>query len=145
MLEPKKMKYRKQMKGRSRNKGTAKRGTRIAFGDYALKALDHQWITARQIEATRKAIVRTLKRKGQIWIRIFPHKSVTFKGDEVSMGGGKGAVDHYVAPVKPGRIMFEIGGIEDEKLAREAFSKAADKLPIKTKVVTRKDYVSKNR
>lgn len=132
LLQPKKMKYRKRRKGRS--KGLATRGTALAFGSYGLKSLGTKWITARQIEAARMSIVRYLKRKGKLWIRIFPDKPVTTKGTEAPMGGGKGKVDHYVCPIKPGRIIFELGGIEEER-AREAFRRAARKLPVKTKFV----------
>lgn len=132
LLQPKKMKHRKWFKGR--NRGVAQRGAEIAFGSFALKAMGNKWITAKQIEAARVAINRALKRKGKLWIRIFPQKPVTSKGNEVPMGGGKGAVSHYVAPVKMGRILFEVDGVE-EVLAREAFRKASAKLPIKTKFV----------
>ena len=134
MLEPRKVKYRKWQKGRS--KGVAHRGTKLSFGSYGLKSMGTKWITARQIEAARRAIIRYLKKGGKLWIRIFPDKPITFKGIEVSMGGGKGAVDHYVYPIKPGRIIFELDGI-DEAMAKEAFRKAADKLPIKTKFIKR--------
>ncbi len=132
MLQPKKTKYQKMQKGRS--KGVARRGTRLAFGSYGLKALDTKWITSRQLEAARLTMARLLKRKGKVWIRIFPNKPVTNKGVEVPMGGGKGSVSHYVFPIRPGRIIFEIDGVE-EKLAREALKRAAAKLPIKTKFV----------
>ena len=138
MLEPRKVKYRKRQKGRS--KGVAHRGTKLAFGAYGLKSMGTKWITARQIEAARRAIIRYLKKGGKLWIRIFPDKPITFKGIEVSMGGGKGAVDHYVYPIKPGRIIFELDGIEEE-MAREAFRKASDKLPIKTKFIKREIIV----
>jgi len=134
MLFPKKTKYVKQQKGRS--KGLATRGTTLAFGDYGLKSLGTKWITSRQIEAARRAIVRHLKRKGKLWIRIFPDKPITTKGTEVPMGGGKGKVDHYVFPIKPGRIIFELGGVTEEQ-ARTAFKKASYKLPIKTKFIKR--------
>jgi len=132
MLEPKKMKHRKWHKGRSR--GVEKRGTELSFGIFGLKALEARWIKSAQIEAARKAIMRYLKKKGKLWIRIFPQKPVTSKGVEVPMGGGKGQVSHYVFPIKPGRMIFELDGIEEE-IAREAFGKAADKLPIKTKFI----------
>lgn len=134
LLQPKKTKYRKQQKGRS--KGLATRGTSLAFGTFGLKSLGTKWITSRQIEAARITIVRHLKRRGKLWIRIFPDKPVTTKGTEVPMGGGKGSVDHYVFPVKPGRILFELGGITEEQ-ARAALKKASYKLPIKTKFVKR--------
>lgn len=129
---PKKVKHRKQQKGRS--KGIASRGFDLSFGVYGLKALEKKWITARQIEAARRAIIRYLRKGGKLWIRIFPDKPVTKKGTEVPMGGGKGSVDHYVFPIKAGRIIFELDGIS-EKDAREAFKKASDKLPIKTKFI----------
>lgn len=131
-LQPKKMKHRKWFKGR--NRGISQRGAEIAFGSFALKAMANKWLTAKQIEAARVAINRALKRKGKLWLRIFPYKPVTSKGNEVPMGGGKGAVSHYVFPIKAGRIMFELDGVE-EYLAREAFKKATTKLPIKTKFV----------
>ncbi len=134
MLMPKRVKYRKQHRGRL--KGKASRGVEIAFGDYALQALEPAWITARQIEAARRAIVRHMKRRGKYWIRIFPDKPVTAKPAETRMGKGKGAVDHWVAVVRPGRIMFEIAGVPEE-IALEALRLASHKLPIKTQVVTR--------
>ncbi len=133
-LEPKKMKHRKWHKGRSRGKET--RGTELCFGSFGLKSMGQYWIKSSQIEAARRVITRTLKRKGELWIRIFPQKPVTSKGSEVPMGGGKGSVSHYVFPIKPGRIIFELDGIKED-LAREAFRKAANKLPIKTKFVKR--------
>lgn len=132
ILMPRKVKHRKWRKGRS--KGKSSRGAEIAFGSFGLKSLESRWISARQIEASRRAIIRYLKRGGKLWIRIFPQKPVTRKGTEVPMGGGKGSVDHYVFPIKPGRIIFEIEGIKEE-VAKEAFRRAADKLPIKTKFV----------
>jgi len=134
MLMPKKVKHRKWWKGRRRNKGIAFSGNQLNFGSFGLKALEHKWITARQIEAARRAMTRFVQRGGKIWIRIFPDKPVTFKGVEVAMGKGKGAVDHFVAPVKPGRILFEMDGIKKD-VAREALRLAANKLPIKTKFV----------
>jgi len=134
ILMPKKVKYRKRMKGKS--KGRASRGTRLAFGSYGLKSLGKKWLTARQIEAARRTIIRYLKKGGKLWIRIFPDKPVTHKGTEVPMGGGKGSVSHYVFPIKPGRVIFEIEGISEEE-AREAFARASDKLPIKTKFIKR--------
>lgn len=135
MLYPKKVKHRKWHRGRRRNKGIETRGTELAFGSFGLKALEAEWLTARQIEAARRAIIRYLKKGGKLWIRIFPDKPVTQKGTEVPMGGGKGGVDHYVFPIKPGRILFELEGIKEE-MAREAFSRAGAKLPIKTKFIT---------
>ena len=134
MLTPKKVKHRKWMKGRRRGKGVEVRGTELAFGSFGLKALESQWITARQVEASRRGIIRYLKKGGKLWIRIFPDKPVTKKGTEVPMGGGKGSVSHYVFPVKAGRILFELEGIKEET-AREAFKIAAIKLPIKTKFI----------
>jgi len=134
ILMPKKVKHRKWRKGRS--KGIETRGTELVFGTFGLKSLETKWITARQIEAARRAVIRYLKKGGKLWVRIFPDKPVTKKGTEVPMGGGKGGVDHYVFPIKPGRILFELEGLKEEQ-AREAFEKAADKLPIKTKFIFR--------
>jgi large subunit ribosomal protein L16 len=136
MLMPKKVKHRRVMKGRMRGKAT--RGERLSFGDYGLKAMDAGWVTDRQIEAARIAMTRHVKRGGKIWIRLFPDKPITRKPAETRMGSGKGAPDHWVAVVKPGRVLYEIVGV-DEKLAREAMSLAAQKLPIKTKFVSRAD------
>ena len=132
MLQPKKMKHRKWHKGRT--KGVKNKGAEIAFGSFALKSLGTKWISSAQIESARRSITRSLKRKGKLWIRIFPQKPITRKGSEVPMGGGKGSVSHYVFPIAPGRIIFEIDGIEEE-LAKEAFKKAAAKLSIKTKFI----------
>ena len=134
MLLPKRTKYRKQMRGRMT--GRASRGAPIEFGDYALQALEPGWITQRQIEAARRAIMRALKRRGKLWIRIFPDKPVTHRAAETRMGKGKGSVDHYVAVVKPGRMMFELAGAPED-LAKEAMRLAAHKLPIKTQFRTR--------
>jgi large subunit ribosomal protein L16 len=134
MLMPKRSKHRKQMRGRM--KGKASRGTEVTFGDYGLQALEPGWVTARQIEATRRALVRFMRRRGKVWIRIFPDKPVTQKAAETRMGKGKGAVDHWVAVVKPGRIMFEISGL-DEEAAKEAMRLATHKLSIKTKFTSR--------
>ena len=134
MLMPKRVKYRKQMRGRM--KGKATRGTEVSFGEYGLQALEPAWITARQIEAARRAIVRHVRRRGKYWIRIFPDKPVTAKPAETRMGKGKGAVDHWVAVVKPGRIMFELSGVSEE-MAREALRLASHKLPIKCQFVNR--------
>jgi len=134
MLYPKKVKHRKWHKGRSR--GIEVRGTELAFGSFGLKALEHRWLSSRQIEAARRTIIRYLRKGGKLWIRIFPDKPVTKKGVEVPMGGGKGSVDHYVFPIKPGRIIFELEGIKEET-AREVFRRASDKLPIKTKFIKR--------
>ena len=130
MFEPKKMKHRKWHKGRSR--GIERRGTELSFGSFGLKAVSAKWITSAQLEASRRAIIRYLKKKGKLWIRIFPSKPITKKGDEVPMGGGKGSVSHYVFPIKPGKIIFGLDGVEEE-LAKEIFKKASDKLPVKTK------------
>ena len=134
MLMPKRSKHRKQMRGRM--KGKASRGTEVSFGDYGLQALEPGWVTARQIEAARRALVRFMRRRGKVWIRIFPDKPVTQKAAETRMGKGKGAVDHWVAVVKPGRIMFEISGL-DEEAAKEAMRLATHKLSIKTKFTSR--------
>ena len=135
MLMPKRVKYRKQMRGRMR--GTAQRGAEVHFGDYGLQALEPWWVSARQIEAARRAIVHALKRRGKVWIRIFPDKPVTQKPAETRMGKGKGNVEFWVAVVKPGRVMFEIGGGLSEEIAKEALRLAAYKLAIKTKIVSR--------
>jgi len=138
MLQPKRTKYRKQQKGRV--KGLAHRGSTISFGTFGLKTLDKAFITNRQIEAARIAMTRRMKREGNVWIRIFPDKPITKKPQEVRMGKGKGALDHYVAVVKPGRIMFEIDGV-DMATAKAALSLAAQKLPVQTKMVVRRDYI----
>jgi len=135
-LYPKKVKYRKERKGRY--DGIARRGTEIAFGSFGLKAMSNKWVTTRQLESARRTILRYLKKGGKLWIRIFPQKPVTKKGDEVPMGGGKGAVSHYVFPVERGKIIFELDGIS-EKIARDAFKEAADKLPIKTRFVKKEN------
>jgi large subunit ribosomal protein L16 len=136
MLMPKRVKYRKQMRGRL--KGQASRGVEISFGEYGLQALEPCWITSRQIEAARRAIVRHAKRRGKLWIRIFPDKPVTAKPAETRMGKGKGSVDHWVAVVKPGRVLFEIAGVPEE-IAREAMRLASYKLPTKTQFIARHD------
>ena len=138
MLMPKRTKHRKLHKGRI--KGNATRGTRINFGDFGIKAMEMGRITSRQIEAARIAMTREMKRAGMVYIRIFPDKPITRKPAEVRMGKGKGSVDHWVAPVRPGRILFEIGGGVSFEVAREAMRLAQRKLPIKTKVVIRPDY-----
>lgn len=138
MLQPKRLKHRKQFRGRM--KGKASRGTEVSFGDYALQAVEPSWITSRQIEAARRAVVRHVKRGGKLWIRVFPDKPVTQKPAETRMGSGKGAVDHYVAVVKPGRIIFEITGVEEE-VAREAFRLAGHKLPMKTQFLVKEEMV----
>ena len=136
MLQPKRTKFRKAHKGRI--KGMAKGGSSLAFGSYGLKSLDAERVTARQIEATRRAITRHMKRSGRVWIRIFPDKPVTQRAAETRMGKGKGGVDRYVAVVKPGRVMFEIAGVPED-VAMEALNKARYKLPIKSKIVTREE------
>ena len=139
MLQPKRTKFRKMQKGRM--KGNAGRGNQIAFGSFAIKALEECWITSRQIEASRIAATRYMKREGQMWIRIFPDKPITKKPAEVRMGKGKGAPEYWAAVVKPGRIMFELDGVPLE-IAREALRLAAQKLPVKCKFVVRNDYVN---
>ncbi len=136
MLMPKRVKYRKQMRGRM--KGKATRGANVAFGDYGLQALEPCWMTSRQLEAARRAIVRYIRRGGKVWIRVFPDKPVTAKAAETRMGSGKGAVDHWVAVIKPGRIIFEMTGVPEDD-ARQALRRAAHKLPIKTQFVRRAD------
>lgn len=138
MLQPKRTKYRKMQKGR--NRGLAHKGSTIAFGTFGLKATESGRITNRQIESARIAMTRYMKREGNVWIRIFPDKPITAKPQEVRMGKGKGALDHYVAVVKPGRIMFEMDGVTKET-AFEALRLAAQKLPVLTKTVVRRDYV----
>jgi len=137
MLQPKKTKYRKQQKGKM--KGNAQRGNQLAFGSFGIKTLDSCWITGRQLEAARQAISRSMKREGKIWIRIFPDKPITKKPAEVRMGKGKGAPEYFVARVTPGRILFEAEGIP-VAVAREALRLAAQKLPVRTKFVVRRDY-----
>ncbi len=134
MLIPKKVKHRKWQKGRGRGKRKAVRKTKLDFGSIGLKSLSSAWLNSRQIEAARRAITHHIHRKGKIWIRIFPDKPVTKKSSEVPMGGGKGAVDHYVAVVKPGMMLFEVDGVPLE-IAKEALRLASYKLPVKTKIV----------
>lgn len=136
MLMPKRAKFRKQHRGRM--KGKELRGVTVAFGDYGLQALEPTWLTSRQIEAARRAIVRFVKRGGKLWIRVFPDHVVTIKGAETRMGGGKGAPDHWVAVIKPGRIILEIGGVKEDT-AREALRLASHKLPIKTQFVVKSE------
>jgi large subunit ribosomal protein L16 len=136
MLMPKRTKHRKQQRGR--RKGNAERGSNVDFGQYALKAIQCCWLTNRQIEAARVALTRHIKRGGKVWIRVFPDKPVTVKPAETRMGKGKGAPEYWVAVVKPGRILFEVEGVNEE-LAREALRLAANKLPVKTKFVTRSE------
>lgn len=137
MLQPKRTKYRKQQKGR--NKGLAQRGSTVDFGTYGLKSLTRGHLTSRQIEAARIAMTRHMKREGKVWIRVFPDKPVTSKPLEVRMGKGKGALDHYIAPIKPGKIMFEIDGVPRD-VAYEALRLAAQKLPVLTKTIVRPDF-----
>jgi large subunit ribosomal protein L16 len=139
MLQPKRVKYRKMQKGT--RKGKANSGNTVVFGDFGLQALENSWITDRQIEAARRAITRHIRRGGNVWIRIFPDKSITKKPAETRMGSGKGAPDHWVAVVKAGRIMFEMAGV-DEIVAKEAMRLAANKLPISTKFVAKETEVA---
>ncbi|MBK0383253.1 50S ribosomal protein L16 [Pedobacter sp. SD-b] len=138
MLQPKRTKFRKMQKGRM--KGLATRGAELSFGSFGIKSLEESWITSRQIEAARIAVTRFMKREGQVWIRIFPDKPVTKKPAEVRMGKGKGAPEYWVAVVRPGRILFEAEGVPFE-VAKEAMRLAAQKLPVQTKFVVRRDYV----
>lgn len=137
MLMPKRVKYRKMQRGRIR--GLAQRGNQVAFGTYALQATDRDFLTSRQIEAARRAIVRYIRRGGKVWIRIFPDKPVTKRAAETRMGSGKGSVDHWVAPIRPGRVLFEMAGVREE-LAREALRLAAQKLPVRTQFIKREEY-----
>ncbi|MEO6001431.1 MAG: 50S ribosomal protein L16 [Chitinophagaceae bacterium] len=137
MLQPKRTKHRKMQRGRM--KGDTKRGATIEFGSFALKAMEPIWLTDRQIESARQALTRHMKREGSVWIRVFPDKPITRKPAEVRMGKGKGAPDHWAAVVQPGRILFEADGVT-EQVAKEAFELAAQKLPIRTKFVIRRDY-----
>ena len=139
MLMPKRVKWRKQMRGRMTGHET--RGVEISFGEYGLQALEPCWLTQRQLEAARRALVRYMKRRGKVWIRVFPDKPITRKAAETRMGKGKGAVDHWVAVVKPGRIILEISGLPEE-VAKEAIRLASYKLPIKTKMVTSPEIAS---
>ncbi len=139
MLMPKRVKYRKQFRGRM--KGKATRGNKVDFGEVGLLSLEPAWITSRQIEAARRAITRHLKRRGTVYIRIFPDKPVTAKPAETRMGKGKGSVEHWVAVIKPGRVLFEVGGV-DHATAEEALMRAAYKMPVRTKIVKRIDPVS---
>ena len=136
MLMPRKVRHRKVQRGRTR--GAAKGGTQLAFGDFGIQALEPAWLTNRQIEAARIAMTRYIKRGGKVWINVFPDKPVTQKPAETRMGSGKGGVDHYVAVVKPGRVMFELGGVRPE-IAKEALGLAAQKMPIKCKIIGRED------
>ncbi|MDD4994989.1 MAG: 50S ribosomal protein L16 [Patescibacteria group bacterium] len=136
MLIPKKVKYRKSFKGRRRQEGVASRKTRIAFGTFGLKAMEHGWVSSRQIEAARRVMTRYIRKGGKVWIRVFPDKPVTKKGAEVPMGSGKGTVDHYVVIVKPGMVMFEMDGVDD-KSAHEAMKFAGHKLSVKTRYIAK--------
>ncbi|MFZ4724112.1 MAG: 50S ribosomal protein L16 [Paludibacter sp.] len=137
MLQPKKTKFRRQQKGRM--KGNAQRGNQLAFGSFGIKSLESKWLTGRQIEAARIAVTRYMQRQGQIWIRVFPDKPITKKPAEVRMGKGKGAPEGFVAPITPGRMLFEVEGVTFE-IAKEALRLAAQKLPVTTKFVVRRDY-----
>lgn len=139
MLQPKRVKHRKQMRGRMT--GRASRGAVVSFGEFGLQSTEPVWLTSRQIEAARRAMVRYIKRRGKIWIRVFPDKPVTQKAAETRMGKGKGAVDHWVAVIKPGRVLFEMGGVPESE-AYEALRLAAFKLPCKTKIIRRIDPIS---
>ena len=136
MLLPKKVKHRKWHKPRRNNKGVATRNNTVAFGSFGLKSLEHGWVTSRQIEAARRVLTRYVKRGGKIWVRVFPDRPVTKKGDQAPMGGGKGTPDHYVCTVKPGNVMFEMGGVPDDK-AVEALNFASYKMPVKSKTIKR--------
>lgn len=142
MLMPKRIKWRKQQRGRM--KGKASRGTEVSFGEFGLQAIEPGWVTARQIEAARRALVRFMRRRGKVWIRIFPDKPVTQRAAETRMGKGKGAVDRWVAVVKPGRVLFEISGLPEDG-AREALRRAAHKLSVKTKFIERFDTMGGER
>lgn len=137
MLQPKRVKFRKVHRGRM--KGRAGRGAEVAFGEYGLQSLEPYWVTARQLEAARRAIVHYIKRGGKLWVRVFPDHPVSAKPAETRMGGGKGVLSHWVVVVKPGRVLFELAGVREET-AREAFRLAGNKLPIRTQFVTREDF-----
>ena len=139
MLQPKKTKYRKQQKGKI--KGNAQRGSQIAFGSFGIKSMDEGFLTSRQIEAARIAVTRYMKREGKVWIRVFPDKPITSKPAEVRMGKGKGALDHSVAVIRPGRVLFEAEGVPYD-VAKEALRLAAQKLPLKTKFIVRNDFAN---
>ena len=141
MIQPKKTKFRRQQKGRM--KGFAQRGNQLSFGSFGIKSLQSKWITGRQIEAARIAVTRYMQRQGQVWVRIFPDKPITKKGEGVRMGKGKGAPEGFVAPITPGRIIFEVEGVPYE-IAKEALRLAAQKLPVTTKFVVRHDYDIQN-
>jgi large subunit ribosomal protein L16 len=139
MLQPKRVKYRKVQKGKGQLQGISNRGHRLSNGMFGIKSLEQNWLTARQIEAARVAATRYMKREGQLWIKIFPDKPITKKPLEVRMGKGKGAPEYWVAPIKPGRMLFEIGGVSLE-IAKEALRLAAQKLPVKTKFIIARDF-----
>ena len=136
MLTPKKVKHRKWQKGRSRKRLVETRGSHLSFGSYGIQALEPSWLNSRQIEAGRRAITRSIKREGKVWIRVFPDKPITRRPPETTMGGGKGAVEHYVFPVRPGRIIFELDGVSEEK-ALAALRLAGHKMPFKTKILSK--------
>jgi len=136
MLLPKKVKHRKWQKGRSKGRKIETRGVTLSYGSFGLQATESAWVNSRQIEAARKAITFFTKKGGKMWIRIFPDKPITKKPPEVTLGGGKGAVDHYVFPVRPGRVLFEVDGVKED-IAKEALRRAGHKLPIKTKVISK--------
>jgi large subunit ribosomal protein L16 len=137
MLQPKRVKFRKVHRGRMR--GRAARGAEVAFGEYGLQSLEPYWVTARQLEAARRAIVHYIKRGGKLWVRVFPDHPVSAKPAETRMGGGKGVLSHWVVVIKPGRVLFELAGVRED-IAREAFRLAGNKLPIRTQFVTREDF-----
>ena len=136
MLIPKKVKHRKWQKGRSKKRMVETRGLEVSYGEFGLKAMGSAWLNSRQIEAARKTITNYLKRRGRLWIRVFPDKPITLQAPEKTLGGGKGSVDHYVFPVRPGRVIFELGGVE-ATVAKEAFRLASFKLPFKSRLVTK--------
>jgi len=136
MLIPKKVKHRKWQKGRSKTRSVETRGLELNYGSFGLKSTESAWLTSRQIEAARKTITNFLKRSGRLWIRVFPDKPITLQAPEKTLGGGKGSVDHYVFPVRPGRVLFEIDGV-DAKTAQEALRRAAYKLPVKSRVISK--------
>lgn len=136
MLQPKRQKYRKQFRGKRR--GKAQRGSTLSFGEYGLKALGRGWVSSNQIEAGRRAITHSIKRGGKVWIRIFPDKPITSRPAGQRMGGGKGEIDKYVAVVKPGQVLYEVSGIAEE-LVTEAFKRAGDKMPFKTKIISKEN------
>jgi len=138
MFIPKKVKHRKWHKGRSKGRLVETRGTSLAYGSHGLQSLEAVWMTSRQLEAARRTVTNFMKRQGRLWIRVFPDKPITMRPPEVTMGGGKGAVDHYVFPVRPGRMLFEVDGIPDD-IAKRALTLAGHKLPVKTRIVTAKN------